>query len=138
MKKIINIFVLVFLFFTLIVPITSAQLLNSTSQTANDIQTQTNKAAGLAGLSQNSVGTIAAVIIQAFLSLLGIIFIVLIIIAGYKWMVAAGNEEQIKKSQATLKTAIIGLIIVLGAYAITYFVFNNLPFGGGSDMPNPN
>lgn len=138
MKKIINIFILVFLFFTLIVPITSAQLLNNTSQTANDIQTQTNKAAGLAGLSQNSIGTIAAVIIQAFLSLLGIIFIVLIIIAGFKWMTAAGNEEQIKKSQATLKTAIIGLIIVLGAYAITYFVFNNLPFGGGSDMPNPN
>lgn len=136
MKKIINIFVLVFLFFTLIVPITSAQLLNNTSQTANDIQTQTNKAAGLAGLSQNSIGTIAAVIIQAFLSLLGIIFIVLIIIAGFKWMTAAGNEEQIKKSQATLKTAIIGLIIVLGAYAITYFVFNNLPFMTGTANPS--
>lgn len=136
MKKIINIFVLSFLFFILVVPITSAQLINKDSLAANDIQKQTDLAAGTAGMVNTSIGTIAAIIIQGFLSLLGIIFLVLIIIAGYKWMTASGNEEQIKKSQATIKTAIIGLIIVLGAYAITYFVFNNLPFMTGTTNPS--
>ncbi len=60
--------------------------------------------------------------IQIFLSLLGVIFIVLAFYAGYLWMTASGNGEQVDKAQGILKNAIIGLIIVVSAYAITYFV----------------
>lgn len=52
----------------------------------------------------------------------GTIFFILVVWAGLTWMTAAGNEENIKKAQNILKTAIIGLIIVLSAYAITKFV----------------
>jgi len=87
-----------------------------------------------AGFSSLSVGDVVATIIKAALSLLAIIFIVLIILAGYRWMTASGNEEKIKKAQETLTTAIIGLIIVLAAYGITYFVFKYLPFGGSGGV----
>lgn len=56
----------------------------------------------------------------------GTIFFILVVWAGLTWMTAAGNEENIKKAQNILKTAIIGLIIVLSAYAITKFIGNAL------------
>ncbi len=65
---------------------------------------------------------IVANIIVAVLGLLGTIFIVLIIIAGFKYMTSMGDEEQITKSKGQIVSAIIGLAIVLAAYAITSFV----------------
>lgn len=89
-----------------------------------------------AGYDPNmSLGEVVAVAIRGFLGLLGVIFVILIIIAGYNWMTAGGDEEKIKKAGATIRSAIIGLIIVVAAYAITYFVFSNLPgsgVGGGA------
>ena len=76
------------------------------------------------------VGGIAELVIEGFLSLLGVIFILLMIIAGYNWMTAAGDEQKVTKAKDTIRRAIIGLIILISAYAITYFVFKNMPGGG--------
>jgi len=80
--------------------------------------------------SSNSMAQIIAAVIKAFLGLLGVIFVVLIIYAGYSWMTAQGEEEKVNKAKDTLRQAVIGLIIITAAYAITYFVFSNLPGGG--------
>lgn len=61
-------------------------------------------------------------IISAILSLLGGIFIIFIFYAGYLWMTASGNEQKVDKAKEILKESIIGLVVVLGAYAISYFV----------------
>ena len=92
-----------------------------------------------AGLVNVGVGGLIANIISVILGFLALIFLVLTIMAGFKWMTAGGNDEEVKKAQTSLKNAIIGLVIVLAAYAITYFIFNSLPFtaGGGSSMPDP-
>ena len=57
-----------------------------------------------------------------FLGLLGLFFTVLIILAGFRWMNSRGNEEEVKKAKSQLKGAIIGMIIVIAAYAIAQFV----------------
>ena len=77
--------------------------------------------------TEEGIALVVAKVIQAFLGLLGIIFVVLIVIAGNKWMNARGNEEKVEEAQDTIRRAIIGLIITVSAYAITYFVFSNLP-----------
>lgn len=64
--------------------------------------------------------------VQAVLALIGVIFLVLMIYAGYNWMIARGEEEKVEKAKDTITRAIIGLIIVVGAYAIWGFVFNYL------------
>lgn len=69
--------------------------------------------------------TIASVI-QVLLSLLGIIFIVLIIYAGFIWMLARGNEQEVEKAKKIIQNSMIGLVIVLSAYAITSFVGRTL------------
>lgn len=61
-------------------------------------------------------------LIQVFLSLFGIIFFILMIYGGYKWMIASGREEEIKNAKDTIRSAIIGLVIVIMAYAISFFI----------------
>ena len=56
------------------------------------------------------------------LSFVGILFLGLLIYGGVTWMMARGNEEDVKKSMDLIQAAIFGIIIVLLAYAITVFI----------------
>jgi hypothetical protein len=60
------------------------------------------------------------------LSLLGVIFVVLIIYSGYMWILAMGNEENAKKAKDIMVNAVIGIVIVFTAYALTNFLIKNL------------
>lgn len=78
-----------------------------------------------------SVAMVLAVVINIFLGLMAIIFLILLIIAGFNYMNAEGDDKKVTKAKDTIRTAIIGIIIVTMAYAITYFVFLYLPGGTG-------
>jgi len=119
-----------FVLFSLGIHKASAQLVET-----KDLTAITETVASTARYGKTSPGYLLAVIIQTALSFLSAIFLILIIIAGFRWMTAGGNEEQVKKATGTIRMAIIGLVIVLAAYAITYFVFNVMPFSGGSVGP---
>ena len=67
-----------------------------------------------------------ASIIKVVLGLLGTIFVILMIYAGILWMTAGGNDTQVKKAQNIIQRAVIGLIIVVLAYAITYFILKGV------------
>ena len=69
-----------------------------------------------------SVSEIASSVITTVLSIVGILFFILIVYGGFNWMMARGNDAQIKKSKDTVFAAVIGLVVILGAYAITTFV----------------
>lgn len=92
-----------------------------------------------ASADESSLASIASSVIRAFLGLLGIIFLVLLIYAGFKWMTAQGDEQKVEQAKSTITRAIIGLVIIIAAYSITYFVFSSLPKdgGGGSGQNNP-
>ena len=97
-----------------------------------------NGSAGMAANGANSVPDLIATIIKTVLSVLGIIFVVLIVMAGFKWMMAGGNDKDIEEAKDKIKNAVIGLVIVLSAYAITAFVFNHLPStGAGTSGSGP-
>ncbi len=61
-------------------------------------------------------------IVQAFLVLLGMLFMVYAIYAGYLILTSAGNEDRVEKGKSILKNTTIGLIIVLSAYGATWIV----------------
>lgn len=65
-------------------------------------------------------------IINVFLGLLGTVFVFLIIMSGYWFLTARGEQDKVQKAKDTLKRAILGLAIVLMAYSIVYFVSNAL------------
>lgn len=63
-------------------------------------------------------------VIQAVLSLLGVVFLGLMIFAGITWLTAQGDEQKALKAKKIIEESISGIVIVLAAYAITYFVIN--------------
>lgn len=63
-------------------------------------------------------------ILQLVLGLLSLIAVVMIIIGGFTWLTAGGNEEKVDKAKKIISAAVIGLIIVLLAWAIVIFVAN--------------
>lgn len=65
-------------------------------------------------------------IINYALTFLGLVALVLMLYAGAIWMLARGNEEEVRKAQDILKGGFIGLVIILGSYAVSRFVFDNL------------
>jgi hypothetical protein len=84
-------------------------------------------AAGYAQANSTSVAKIVGTIVNVVLSLLGMIFIVLIIYAGILWMTAQGDEAKVEKAQKIMRDAIIGLVITISAYAI-YALIRSLSF----------
>ena len=73
-----------------------------------------------------SFETIAGAIITSALSLMGVLFLIVAIYGGYTWMTARGDEEKVTKAKDTLTNAIIGIVVVLASYAISYFVLSQI------------
>lgn len=61
-------------------------------------------------------------ITRYLLGFLGVAAVMVIIVGGYTWMTAAGNEEKIKKAKQVLQSGLIGLVIILIAYVLVIFV----------------
>ncbi len=104
------------------------------SENVVEIGTQALTAGANAGFSGDiTIGDVVGYVIKGFIALLGIIFVFLLVLDGYKWMMAGGDEEKVREAKDGIMRAVIGIIIVVSAYAITYFVFTNLP-GSGSGI----
>lgn len=59
--------------------------------------------------------------ISVVLGFLGVIMVVVTLYAGFLYMTAGGNEEKVKEAVTWLRNAIIGLLIILMAWAITRY-----------------
>jgi hypothetical protein len=123
MKKIIFISLLSILFFGSLAFVAQAQTVDDTlkglDQTASEVAAFKDKTGDN---YQNFLQTKVGQIIGTVLGFVGAIFLILIIYAGITWMTSQGNEQQVTKAKNLLISAIIGIIIVFAAYAITSFL----------------
>jgi hypothetical protein len=78
------------------------------------------------GLGDKDPREIAASVIKVALGFLGIIAVAIILLGGFKWMTAGGNEEKVEESKKLITAGIIGLIIILASWGIATFVINSL------------
>lgn len=85
---------------------------------------QTNLQQGSAADAGKQLPAMIGRIIRTLLGLLGIIFLVLMVYAGFLWMTARGESDPVDKAKDIIKQAIIGIIIVMVAYALTGFIIN--------------
>lgn len=69
---------------------------------------------------------IAAGVINVIMGFLGIVAVVIILLGGFKWMTAAGNEDKIDEAKKLLAAGIIGLVIILSAWGIATFVLKSV------------
>lgn len=65
--------------------------------------------------------TISSIMVWAY-SIIGVIAVIIIIIAGIQYITSEGEPEKTKRAQATITYTIIGLIIAVLAGAIIGFV----------------
>lgn len=78
------------------------------------------------GLSDAGLEETLGTLINIALSLLGIVFLLLTLYAGWLWMTAQGDSKKTDKARDILITAVVGLVILLSAYAISSFVIDNV------------
>lgn len=78
------------------------------------------------GFADKSPAEIVGTIIAGLLSLLGVVFLVLMVYAGYLWMTAQGDPKKADKAKDIIKNSVIGLVLVLAAYGITRLVVSLL------------
>lgn len=52
----------------------------------------------------------------------GILCVIVIIVAGYFYVVSAGNASMIKRAKDAILGSVIGLVVILSAFIITQFV----------------
>ena len=93
---------------------------------AQDLSQDIATKAGYGQANSSSLSTTVGKIIKIVLGLLGTIFLALTVYAGALWLTAAGEESKVEKAMGILKTAAIGLVIILAAYSITYFVLDKV------------
>ena len=72
---------------------------------------------------------ILIIIINYLLTFLAVLFLLGLIYAGYLWMTAKGNEEQITKAKKITREVLIGLIIVFLARIITELILTYIGIG---------
>lgn len=77
-------------------------------------------------INEKSIFGLVGSLVAVFLGVLGVIFVILFITAGYNWMMAGGDTAKLDKAKDGMWRAIIGLLIIIGAYAIQQYVFWNI------------
>jgi hypothetical protein len=129
-RKILNFLVLFAVFFAMARLSLAINIVAASADSLWDTQVGLEDEIGYEAFRQtgepNDVRVIVAGVIKAFLGILGITFLILIIMAGFKWMTSGGNEEKLKEARAQILRASIGLAIILTAWIITTFITNCL------------
>ena len=119
MKKTL-LFVVVFTLFSLVVvpqlALAQAEPLNIGLETIR----------GEISLGTQDIRVTIARIINVAMGLLGIIAVVIILLGGFKWMTAGGNDDKVKEAKKLIVSGVIGLVIILTAFAIANFVLTSL------------
>ncbi|MBU1149149.1 Ig-like domain-containing protein, partial [Patescibacteria group bacterium] len=90
---------------------------------------------GEIGYSDSNLLDITLNVVRWALGLLALVAVIFIIYGGYLWMSSRGNEETVTKAKRVIRDAVIGLVIVLLAWAIVTYVIGvigNASNGGTS------
>lgn len=79
---------------------------------------------GSTGLGSRDLKETITAVLNVILGFLGIIAVCVILLGGFKWMTAMGSEDKIGEAKKLISAGIIGLVIILAAYAIATYVIN--------------
>ena len=88
--------------------------------------TKSLEAVGKVAGGPKDLPTTVGNLINVLLGTLGIIFVILVIYAGILYMTASGDDTKVKKAKTLLTQAVIGMIILVSAYAIASFVLSQI------------
>jgi len=127
-RKLFLVLLLTFFVFSTHALIAQAQILNPSKK--SDFQNNVNIISASGGYSQaDTLEVIIARVIRTLLLMVGTIFMVLLFLAGQALMRAGGDSKIVSESKERIQSLLIGLLIILAAYAVSAWisrVFANL------------
>ena len=96
--------------------------------TTTSAQNAQNGVAGLAGRtnSEQNLTAMIGTILNIVYGVIGIVTVIMIILGGVNYATSQGDSTKVKKAKDTIMYGIIGLVIVLLAFAITNFVLSGI------------
>ena len=100
----------------------AAKAETTTSGVYSGLDTSTVNTIAGTGATGTSLTTVIGNGINVLLGLLGIVFLVLVVYAGFLYLTDQGAGEKAKKAMKLLTTAVIGIVIIVAAYAISNYV----------------
>lgn len=77
-------------------------------------------------LGNSNPEQLAINVVNWILGILALIAVIMILIGGFRWMTAGGNEEKVEGAKKLLIAALIGLVIILAAWGLAVYAINNL------------
>lgn len=81
------------------------------------------------GLRRDNLIKFIGDLIRAALGIIGAILLVLVVYGGFLYATSTGDEKKVERGKNTLTYAIIGLIIIAGAFIFTDYVIKNVLLG---------
>ncbi len=70
--------------------------------------------------------TIVLTILQYFLGFLGLLAVIMVIFGGVTYVSSAGNDEAVAKAKKIIMYSIIGIVVILLAFAIVNFAIGSI------------
>ncbi len=83
-----------------------------------------NKVLGDKATDEKNISSTVGRSIQIALSFVGVLFMVLFVYAGFRWMTAQGNTDNVTVPKNMMIAATLGLFIVLAAYAVSVSIID--------------
>ncbi|MFH1744618.1 MAG: pilin [bacterium] len=129
MKKIIAIFIFIFILFS---SVNICNVQAQTSQTPSEINKENsssataNKTALRNPLGSTDIPTLIGKVINSLLGIVGSIALLMFIYGGVVWMTASGNSQSVEKGRNIIMWAVIGLIVIFSSYGLVKFIIEGI------------
>lgn len=65
-------------------------------------------------------------VVKLILGLSGSVVLIYFLYGGFLWLTSAGSADQVKKGKSVVVNAVIGLVIIFGAYTLIQFAVTAL------------
>lgn len=78
------------------------------------------------GSASADIPTLVANAINVILGLVGIVFVILLVYSGILYLTSQGDADRVKTAKQNITNAVIGIVIIVGAYTVTQFVVGTL------------
>lgn len=83
------------------------------------------------GLAAPDFSVLLVNLVNWILGLLGVIAVAMIILGGFQWLISGGNDESVAAAKKTIGNAVIGIIVVLLAWAVVHFTIGTIENASG-------
>lgn len=75
-----------------------------------------------ADIPRMSAEAILSSVLNTVYLVTGIVAVIVIIIAGYMYVTSSGDSAVVTKAKGAITYAVVGLVVIILAFAITWFV----------------